>query len=125
MKQFIPSLNRTVKAINASLTPELLSPAWAAKVKTGDHPLKGYCYVATEALYYLFGKKYGFKPHVVRINNGTHWFLRNGFLILDPTAAQFGNWQSIPYNLGHHNPFLSPKPSKRATTLIKRARSIA
>lgn len=123
MDKTIPSISACVKAIQGSLTPDLLSPEWREKIKPGDHPLKGYCYVATEALYHLIGKKQGFKPHVVRIDGGTHWFLRNDCLILDPTGAQFGNWQSVPYNMGHHNPFLSKKPSKRAQVVIQRVKN--
>ncbi len=46
-----------VRIIVSQLTPDLLSREWAARAgrRKRDHPLKGYCYVASEALYHLAG----------------------------------------------------------------------
>jgi len=50
----------------------------------------------------------------------THWFLRRGDKLLDPTAGQFSC--PIAHSRGRANGFLTTKPSKRARTLMERAK---
>lgn len=91
------------------------------KPKYRGHPNKyrGHCYVACELLYHLAGKEAGFKPCVVRFEDGeTHWFLRNEEgTILDPTADQFGGRDNTIYERGRGCGFLTRRLSKRARTL--------
>ena len=42
---------RLILAIQSVLTRDLLSPEWQQRVAPTDHPTKGMCYVATEALW--------------------------------------------------------------------------
>jgi hypothetical protein len=37
------------RMILSQLSPDLLSPEWAASRRPGDHPLRGYCYVRTDS----------------------------------------------------------------------------
>jgi 5-methylcytosine-specific restriction endonuclease McrA len=112
------------RQIVSQLTPDLLSAEWAASRREGDHPLTGYCYVASEALYHLAGGvASGLSVYRCPLPGGrSHWWLAdsNG-RIFDPTAEQF----SIPppYSQGTRTAFLSRKPSKRATKLIARIRA--
>lgn len=101
------------------LTDELLKPNWKKiNIKSGIHTT-GHCYAASEALYYLIGKKTsGFIPHVLKIENRTHWFLKNKTTgeILDPTATQFPN--GIDYSKGKPQNFM--KQSIRSIEIMKR-----
>jgi phage gp45-like len=92
-----------------------------------ENPLSGHCYVAAEALWHLIGgKKSGFVPQVLShgswpkgLNPGeTHWFLRRGRKILDPTAGQFET--EIDYDKGRGTGFLTREPSNRAKTVMER-----
>ena len=91
-------------------------------------PSWGCCYVATEALYHLWGKENGFTPMRVkyRLNcktSGMHWFLeqRKAGFQLDITADQF---TPLPPNRvpDYENAipcgFMTKKPSKRAQRII-------
>lgn len=106
------------------LTPDLLSAEWAASRRKGNHPLTGYCYVASEALYHLAGgSASGLTVYRCTLpTGGTHWWLAdsNG-QILDPTAEQFQS--PPPYSQGVRTSFLSRKPSKRAATLMAKVRA--
>ena len=42
---------KLVETVRSVLTPELLPPEWLDH----PHPMGGYCYVASESLYYLLG----------------------------------------------------------------------
>src|SRR5262245_52606336 len=96
----------------------------AALRAPGDHPLKGYCYVASEALYHLAGGK-GAGLAVYRCSlpgAGSHWWLvgQEG-QIIDPTAEQFP--EPPPYSTGARTAFLSRKPSTRTSELLARVRT--
>jgi hypothetical protein len=79
----------------------------------------GHCYIATEVLYYLWGKQRGYKPQVLKLDNGgTHWFLRKGCHIVDPTQKQFD--MPVDYSKGKGCGFLTKMPSKRAVILLNR-----
>jgi hypothetical protein len=110
--------------ILAHLTPDLLSPEWSASIRPGDHPLTGYCYVASEALYHLAGgAASGLRVRRCSLSEGKcHWWLvRSDGRILDLTAAQFK--EAPPYHQGVQTFFLSRKPSRRASKLIARVRT--
>jgi 5-methylcytosine-specific restriction endonuclease McrA len=112
------------KLIVSQLTPDLLTAEWAASRREGDHPLKGYCYVASEALYHLAGgASSGLSVYRCSLPvGGSHWWLAdpNG-RILDLTAAQFSS--PPPYAQGVRTSFLSRKPSSRAAKLIAKVRA--
>lgn len=70
----------------------------------------------------------GYQPHVLSnitwpeglAKGETHWFLKNGSKILDPTKEQFLG-QPIPYSLGRSNGMMNHPQggSKRARKLIQ------
>ncbi len=117
-------IDRVVAAVTDSLTPELLQPRYR-KLAEGKHKTFGHCYAGSEAVWYLLdGKEGEWAPQVVRVQGGTHWYLKhktNG-KVLDPTAQQFPD--PVPYENGNRCPFLTGKPSKRAAILIERANSL-
>lgn len=82
-----------------------------------SNKLVGHCYVASEALFHLTGKR--LKPMYIRHCGKSHWFLKdkNG-RVIDITAAQFK--RPIPYDKAKGKGFLTKKPSKRTRILIKR-----
>lgn len=111
-------LTKTLLTLRNCLSDDLLKP----KYRNQYRPIKstGHCYVASEAVYHLVGKKLGYKPYYVKVNGDTHWFLMTDdrIDILDPTYDQF---PSLPnYNLGKRCAFLTKKPSKRCVTLLQR-----
>jgi 5-methylcytosine-specific restriction endonuclease McrA len=111
-------------SIVSHLTPDLLSPEWAALRRPGDHALTGYCYVASEALYHLAGgTTSGLSVYRCSLpGGGSHWWLADSAgQILDPTAEQFSD--SPPYSQGSRTSFLSRKPSGRTSRLIARVRA--
>lgn len=61
-----------------------------------------------------------FHPHILKINNDTHWFLKNKNTneVVDITRNQF------PFNIDYTNSrrvaFLTKSPSKRSQILISR-----
>ena len=117
-------MKRLIKRIKSSLTKDLLNAKWSAKSTGG---LSGHCYVAAEALWHLLGgREAGWTPHVLNhhlwpegLDPGeTHWFLRNGQRIADPTAEQFDG--KIAYDRGKPCGFLTKLPSKRARIVLER-----
>lgn len=97
--------------------PDLLRSSYQAEVEAGAHPLTGHCYVACEALYHLAAKDAGYRPMVLRVPGGTHWFLENdaGY-VLDPTSAQFP--AGVDYGQGRGCGFLTKDPSKRCREVM-------
>jgi hypothetical protein len=118
-----------INAIRAELGPHLVKSNYRKFIPKNAKPSWGTCYVASEALYHLWGKENGFTPvrvpyKVSRTMNGQHWFLEHrpsGFQ-LDITADQFT--EGIPPNWEHATPagFLTKKPSKRAQQIIDAVR---
>lgn len=98
----------------AKKSPDLLGKN---RVFDPSNPLAGHCYIMAEAAFHLIK---GCKAYVFRTDNDTHWFLRKGNKIIDPTYEQFQE-ERIPYELGKGCGFLTKSPSKRAYELIKRA----
>ena len=76
-----------------------------------------HCYVASEVLYHrLGGKEAGLKPMHMRVDGVSHWFLKWGDVILDPTVDQFN---TVPdYESARGRGFLTKKPSKRAQAVL-------
>ena len=112
------------RLIVTQLSPDLLSPEWAASRRPEDHPLTGYCYVASEALYHLAGaNSSGLSVYRCSLpRGGTHWWLADSDgRIIDPTAQQFS--EAPPYSSGIRTFFLSRKPSGRTSRLIARVQS--
>lgn len=111
-------------AIRENLSEDLRS------LKYRNHPNKyrGHCYVAAEALYHLLPKEMGFKPYVLRIEEDTHWYLmtQGHEFVIDPTWDQFDtavkNRLYKLYSNGRCCGFLTKKPSKRASELIRRVK---
>jgi hypothetical protein len=109
------TINSLIAEIQSNLTDDLLKPEWRCLRRPTDHPTFGHCYVATEVLYHLYGKRHGFKPHRI----GNHWFLKNPETneILDPTKEQFDH--PLNYSFAKGCGFLTRQPSRRARTLLK------
>ena len=111
-----------IQRIQDALSPDLIDVHWQAQAK--ENPLHGYCYVASEALYHLWGKANGFTPaqlwvHVGHGRKYSHWFLRRGDEVLDITAMQFGGTR-IAYDKARGTGFLTKWPSKAAREIIRR-----
>jgi hypothetical protein len=117
-------LVRIIQLVREELTPDLLTGEYAKSRTAADHPLKGYCYVAAEAVYHLAGDS-GSELTVYRCSlsgGGTHWWLCSpSGDIIDPTAEQFPT--PPPYSAGSRTHFLSVKPSNRTSKLIARVRT--
>ena len=82
--------------------------------------MRGNCYVASEALYYLLGgKEAGWKPMNMKHEGESHWFLKHkSGMILDVTVHQF---KTTPdYSTARGRGFLTYAPSKRAFELMER-----
>jgi hypothetical protein len=120
---------RVVDAVQQCLSPELLTPAYRRqreRVPEAQRPYYGHCAVASEAVYFMLGGKKGdWTPHTMRVEGGTHWFLKNkrSGEIVDPTAGQFAC--ELEYGQGRGRGFPTPKrgqpeppPSRRAQTVI-------
>ena len=93
---------------------------------------RGNCYVASEALYHLFAKDAGYRPHWLKWRGDTHWFLAKKTSVdnywyrmdvLDPSVKQ---WRKADrpgpedYDRGRCSGFLTLRPSKRARALMRR-----
>jgi hypothetical protein len=113
-KQFF----QVISKIQNCLSRDLLNPEYQKIVSKTAHPVTGHCYVATEAAFHLFGKKYGYYTYVRRYGSITHWWLQNEkSQIIDVTIEQVGD--NYPYHEGHKQN-MQYTPSKRARKLIKR-----
>jgi hypothetical protein len=116
-------MKRTIKAIERSLSPDLLNAMWRKLVKPGDHPTAGHCYVAAEALWHAWGRERGYKPMVIPLGRGqTHWFLKHPATgrIADPSLGQYDG-ETPPYSKALWCGFLTGyKPSKRCRVVLER-----
>lgn len=89
-------------------SPDLLKPKYQARVKAGANPATGHCYAVTQVVYHLLGAEES-PWRVQRLCSwpragDTHWYLRDGEAVLDPTAAQFA--QPVPYDRGTNAAFV-------------------
>lgn len=107
-------LDILIKRIKNNLTDDLRKP----KYRGHHNKLWGHCYVASETLYHLWGKKYGYKPRYIKIDGDTHWFLENEDAIIDVTESQFKI--KPDYSKSKGSGFLTKEPSKRSVELMKR-----
>ena len=85
------------------------------------NPTYGFCYVASECFYHLYGKEHGYFPVWGKDENSiTHWWLENSDRqIADPTGAQYLSIGKLPpYDRGTKGAFLTKQPSKRCQILI-------
>lgn len=98
------------------LTPELLPPEW----QNHAHAMGGYCYVASEALYYLLGgRAAGLTVKRAPCEGGEHWWLEGqGEKLIDATADQFES--DFDYTKGVASTFLTTEPSPRAVKVMVR-----
>ena len=104
--------------IQQSLTDDLRRPPYQ-----GDpNPVRGHCYVASEAAYHLMGgKASGYVPCHIRHEGGSHWFLRGSDgTVIDITSGQFAT--PVPYHSGTGKGFLTRQPSRRAQVVMDRVR---
>lgn len=105
--------NRIVRALSDDLR--------RAPHKGDTNRLRGHCYVASEALYYM-ADKHGvqLRPMFIRHEGAPHWFLMGSDgEVYDLTAGQFGI--PVPYSKAKGKGFLTSAPSARAAELIRRA----
>lgn len=94
-----------------------------APYKGHDNRLRGHCYVASEALFYLKGgKRAGLKPMFVKHEGAPHWFIVDASgIVTDLTAGQFRT--PVPYHLAKGKGFLTAAPSARAAEVIRRVKA--
>ena len=115
--------SKIIKAIRAQLGPHLVKSNYLKLMPENAKPSWGCCYVATEALYHLWGKENGYSPMRVKYRLGKtvgmHWFLeqRASGLQVDITADQFTG-REPDYAAAVPCGFLTKKPSKRAQRII-------
>ena len=122
--------------------PSYLKPEYR-DLWTPECPVTGYCYVVSEAIYYITKDKgTELYPHVMRVipkirnytcgsNESitgtiydTHWFLKNEEgRILDYTCWQYD--ELLKYGTARRAAFLTKKPSKRGEELIKLLHSLS
>lgn len=88
-------------------------------------PIRGHCYVASEALWWAIGdERDSFTPMTVRHEKSVHWWLSyrprsDSAWHVDPTANQFKT--PVPYERGRGRGFLTLSASKRANAMMTRA----
>lgn len=124
MKTFASSyITRVSAAVVASLSPDLVQEQYRYLLEKS--PLGGYCYVASEAMYYLLnGRESGYIPARL-VHEGTlHYYLRHRKTgaVIDLTASQFDT--AVPYDQGRGCCYRQSKPSKRAAVVIERAQRL-
>jgi hypothetical protein len=120
--------SKIIAAIRATLGTHLVAKNYLKLRPANATPSWGCCYVASEALYHLWGKangytamrlRYGLDPGNGELTGGMHWFLeqRASGLQVDITADQF---RGAPLDYENATPtgFLTKHPSKRAKIII-------
>lgn len=112
--QTLQALEATLARMSPADRRALLLPAYRTTL-TSDRPfVTGHCYVMAEAGYHMTGREA--KPMFVRHEGVSHWFLRFGFEVWDPTRPQF--LTPVPYVEAIGKGFLTKTPSRRAQMLI-------
>lgn len=112
---------RWIRDIQRALSVDLLAPAYRGFADPTDHYVRGHCYVATEALYYLYGRDAGYKACFASTGKHvTHWWLVHlaSGRILDPTAPQVT--KDFNYTAGTRKGFQQPSPNRRTCELMRR-----
>jgi len=113
-------MKELINLIIENLDESLLKPKYRKISNKNKHT--GHCYVATEALYYLLDDKerVNYAPAILKINNDTHWFLKNKKTgdIIDITKFQFDF--ELDYSKLRNVAFLTKLPSKRTLILLNK-----
>ena len=131
-----PHFGQLREAIQASLTPDLLSPKERASLNPGDHPTTGHCAIAAEAAMHLVRRycpEYEIKPVCATYREDdtglqfwhkdlhsekdrcTHWWVicgsdDLGWICLDPTREQYESKGIVPpYAFGRGRGFQGRK----------------
>lgn len=83
-----------------------------------DHPLRGLCYVVSEAYFHLRGGYDNYEVHRLTLDNGTHWFLRarDTGHVVDLTADQFDG--PLDYSDSVATGFMTEEPCERTQQLL-------
>lgn len=107
-----------VDQVLSVLTPDLLKPMY--REENEKNPTFGHCYVASEAIYHLDGKK--LQPYYGKDDRGiTHWWLMDerNHILVDATCEQYySKGLKPPYESGIRSSFLTNEPSKRADQVM-------
>lgn len=119
-----------IKLIQSFFDPKMLYPEYR-KNWTESNPTYGFCYIASEALYHLYGKYNHYIPTQAKDDKGvSHWWLEctlSKYLtaILDPTREQYISvGRHPPYLTGKQRHFLTNQPSKRSQILINKVEEV-
>ncbi len=94
-----------------------------SKYLVQKHPMAGFSYVASEALYHLGAREAGFIPVTLRVGDDVHWYLRHpDGRLLDPTADQFREHPPslLERRSARGRGFLTRHPSKRCRIALER-----
>lgn len=116
------SVDDAIKTIRKNLSNDLLKPDFKYD---GRHPMFGHCFVATEALWHLTGKKYSVYCGKDD-ENITHWWLQDALgNKFDATADQYTDLgKQPPYHRGKKSAFMltynEGRPSNRCQVLLER-----
>ncbi len=122
------SEQQLISDIQAVLTPDLLNPEYLKRWTPLRDVLWGHCYAASEALFHMLGgKAAGYTSFNVHIDGESHWFIKTGDIVLDPTFRQFIHcdfaWDSRVI-CAHRCRFLTRQPSKQAADIIRRVKKM-
>jgi hypothetical protein len=116
--------SKIINAIRSTLGPNLVKRNYLKHRPADATPSWGCCYIATEALYHLWGKANGYTSmclpyRVTKDMVGNHWFLeqRTSGLQVDITADQFRG-EHPNYLSAKPKGFMTKHPSKRAQNII-------
>lgn len=135
---FRNTLNEALRIMGPSYLKKEYRNLWTPEV-----PVIGYCYVVSEAIYYIMKSKgKQLYPHVMRVfpdrseytgSPGetlhgtvydTHWYLLNeSGSIIDYTSNQYDF--ELKYGTGKRCGFLTKNPSRRGKELIKLLHSLS
>src|SRR5271157_655002 len=114
-----------IAKIRAALGPHLVKGKYRKHIPKNAPKSWGCCYIANEALFFLWGKANGYTPMRVpcklgRKETGMHWFLehRASGLQVDITADQFKPNRIPDYEAATPCGFLTKQPSQRAQAII-------
>ena len=122
------SEEQLISDIQAVLTPDLLSKDYLKRWTPRRHRVWGHCYAASEALFHMLGgKKAGYASYHVNVDGESHWLIKTGNAVLDPTAGQFAGMQFADLTIQIVSSpcgFLTKQPSTRAAEIIRRVKKM-
>ncbi len=82
-----------------------------------ERPRNGFCYPVAEVMYHYITPE-GSKPHCLKMEEGTHWYLvAPDGEIIDPVAEHCD--EEFRYEQGKQQNFMTSAPSKRALILAE------